>query len=375
MDPVTERRGGAPRWGPVIRRLLIWVAVGVPVILGGLLVVSADARYLVRAGAEEVRILWKRQSIARLVADSSLDPRLRQRLRLVLAARAWAADSLRLNVGETYTTFADVGRDTLLLVLSASRRDKLREYTWTYPVVGVVPYKGFFNPRAARAAAGELEGQGYDVYLRPSGAFSTLGYFSDPLLSTAMDRDTMELVATVIHELAHNTLYVKSQTPFNESFASFVGYRGAEAFFRSRGDTMDAGRAAARWRDERSLDVFFSELARRLDSVYADPLRGQALDRGRTAIFGWARDQLTGPIGQALETYDWRWFARAPLNNAVVIAQRLYRMDLNLFDEVYVQNGANISETIRAIQIRVLTQPDGNPYRALYSRPGVPAEE
>ena len=94
------------------------------------------------------------------------------------------------------------------------------------------------------------------------------------------------------------------------------------------------------------------------------------MERTRVKVFGWARQQLTGAVGQQLETYDWRWFARAQLNNAVVIAQRLYRMNLNLFEEIYVQSNADIAETIRAIQIRVFTQPDQDPYRALYSRPG-----
>jgi len=370
VDLVERRR---PAWGAIVRRLLVAAAIAIPVLLGLVLAVSPDARYLARAGVEEARILLKRRSIARLVADSAVPAQLRQRLRLVLAARAFAADSLHLAVGETYTTYVQVGRDTLLEVLSAARRDRLREYTWEYPIVGVVPYKGFFDAGRARAAQAELDREGYDTYLRPAGAFSTLGYFSDPLFSTAVERDTMELVATVIHELAHNTLYLRSQTPFNESFASFVGYRGAAAFFRSRGDTIDAHRAVARWGDERALDVFYAELARRLDSAYADARTPAEVDSARSTIFGWARDQLTGAVGQNLETYDWRWFARGPLNNAVIIAQRIYRHNLNQFDEIFVQAGGSITEAIRAIQVRVLTQPDQDPYRALYSRPGMPA--
>jgi predicted aminopeptidase len=369
VDTLVER--ARPRWGRLLKRIL---AIALGAAAAGIvfvLLISADARYIARAGIEEARLLLRRRSIDKLITEPTTPAALRQRLALVLAARAFAADSLGLAVGKTYTSYVDVGRDTLLLVLSASRRDKLREVTWTYPIVGIVPYKGFFKASRARSEAQHLEQQGLDVFLRPSGAFSTLGYLSDPLFSTAMSRDTMELVATVIHELAHNTLYVKSQTPFNESFASFVGYRGAEAFFRSRRDTIDAHRAAARWRDERTLDVFYAELARRLDSAYAEPLTSARLDQVRETLFGWAREQFRGPVGQSLETYDWRWFAQAPLNNAVIIAERLYRMDLNLFDEIYLQNNANISETIRAIQIRVFTQPDRDPYRALYSRPGM----
>ena len=372
MDALTER--ARPRWGRLLKRVSMIVVGAAAAGVALMLLISADARYIARAGIEEARLLLRRRAIDKLIADPSTAPALRQRLALVLAARAYAADSLGLAVAKTYTSYVDVGRDTLLLVLSASRKDKLREVTWHYPIVGVVPYKGFFKASRARTEAAELDAQGLDVFLRPSGAFSTLGYLSDPLFSTAMSRDTMELVATVIHELAHNTLYVKSQTPFNESFASFVGYRGAEAFFRARHDTVDAKRAAARWRDERTLDVFYAELARRLDSAYAEPLGGDRLEQVRSSLYGWAHDQFRGAVGQSLETYDWRWFAQAPLNNAVVIAERFYRMNLNLFDEIYLQNNADIAETIRAIQIRVYTQP-GDPYQALYSRPGMKVED
>ena len=371
MDSLGRR---PPNWGRVARRLLLWIVVGVPALLLLALVVSPDARYLGRAGWEEGCILLRRKSIASLVANPKTPAALRQRLELVLAARAYGADSMQLSVGRTYTTYADVKRDTLLLLLSASRRDRLRAYTWTYPIVGAVPYKGFFDFARARITAEDLAQAGYDTYMRRAAAFSTLGYLSDPLLSTAVSRDTMELVATVLHELAHNTLYVKNQTAFDESFASFVGYRGAQAFFRARGDTIDAARAGARWRDERILDVFYSELARRLDSAYASSPDEPAIEQARTTLFRWARAQLAGPVGQSLETYDWRWFATAPLNNAVVIAQRLYRMNLNLFDEIYLQNNADIAETIHAIEVRVFTQPGQDPYQSLYSRPGLPAD-
>src|SRR5215212_572681 len=138
---------------------------------------SDDVRYLTRAGFEETRILKSRQPIGRMARDSAVDPAVRRSLRLVLESRDYAAH-LGLEAKATYTTYADVGRDTLLLVLQAAPRDCICAHTWKYPIVGRIPYKGFFDRAAARREADRFTRQGYDVYLRPSSAFSTLGWFN-----------------------------------------------------------------------------------------------------------------------------------------------------------------------------------------------------
>ena len=154
------------------------------------------------------------------------------------------------------------------LLVSAAYRDTLKPYTWWFPIVGRVPYKGYFDFAAARLAAKNLAADGYDVYVRPSDAFSTLGFFNDPLLNTTLKGDTLSLANTVIHELTHNTFYAAGQAPFNESFAMFVGARGAAAFFRSRGQEAAAAKLDAQWEDDKILARFWARVINSLDSAY-----------------------------------------------------------------------------------------------------------
>jgi predicted aminopeptidase len=326
---------------------------------------SPDVRYVARAAVEEALILAHRRAITRVIADPATDVATRAKLELVLAVRDFAADSLRLAAGKTYTTYSRVRRDTLVLVLSASRYDRLAAYTWTYPVVGRVPYKGFFDREQALDEARRLERTGLDTYLRVSNAFSTLGWFSDPLLSTIVREDSVDLAATVIHEILHNTVWVRGNTAFNESLAEFVGYRGAEAFFRARRDPRNADRAVARWRDEITLSHFYDTLAATLERIYAPGLAGPPLKEQRLRVFGAARSDLSGPVGRMLRTIDGRALAARPLNNAVVMAQRLYLSDLDTFERLLGEDGGNVAKAIADARRRVAEAGMGDPWVAL----------
>lgn len=316
-------------------------------VVGALLLgVTPTGCYVSRAAFEEARILARRQPIDRLVRDSATPAVERDKLALVQAARTFARDSLALDPGESFTRYTRMDRDTLVLVLSAAYRDRLERRTWWFPVVGRFPYKGFFDFDAAHRTADDMRRDGYDVVLGASSAFSTLGWFNDPLLSTTLRLDSVQLVNTVLHEITHTTLFVKNDVVFNESFASYVGGRGAIDFFRALGDSALVRRAERAWVDTKTLGAFWERLHARLDSAFtADSARDDAARARRLAaraqIFADARRELVDVVAPALAFGTREWAERVPLDNAVVLARRVYSSGLAGFE------GSSVRETVQ----------------------------
>jgi predicted aminopeptidase len=328
---------------------ILFVAVGLFVGYGAAWLTSDEVRYLTRAGAEEARILERRRSLDAVIADRRTDPVTRGLLSLVREVRAYA-DTIGLEAGDTYTAYSDVGRDTLLLVLTAAPRDCVCPHTWKYPIVGRVPYKGFFDFKMAARQGAQLQARGFDIHLRPSAAFSTLGWFNDPLLSTSLGRDSLELAATVFHELAHNTLWVRGAASFNESFAQYVGYHSAAAFFRGRGDSVAAQRAADRWSDEQVLGAYYRELISRLETFYASHPDSAGLDSGRAALGRWAAAELAGPVGARLRSFRIGSVPDQPVNNARLIGVLIYRTHLDWFAAWHDQLQGDLRQSIASLR-------------------------
>jgi len=314
------------------------------VVLIILLASACSPMYVIRAGIAEAKILRARRPIPDVILDPATDDRTKTKLTFVVEARNYAIDVFEFDVGRSYTSFSQLESDTLAMVLSAAQKDQLTPKTWWFPIVGTVPYKGYFNDDAAMREQKKLEEDGFDTFLRPTAAFSTLGWFADPLLSTLIRLDEVDLVETVLHELSHNHLFVKGQVRFNESFATFVGRAGAVEFFCNRegggSDTVKCLRAQARWRDHQRFEAFIEGLVEELQVVYQDTaLVYDTKLAERERIFDASLETFATEVQPTFEASTYQSFLLAPLNNATLLTRIRYHHRLQDFQTLMEREG------------------------------------
>ena len=322
--------------------------------------------YFLRAAYEEGRILWRRQPISDFLATPDLHNDTKEKLTTVLAVREYAQNTLKLNVAGSYASYSYVDRPDLSYIVLAAPQTELRPYTWWFLVVGHVPYKGFFSRSEAQAEADRLQQQGYDTTIRISAAFSTLGWFDDPLLSHLLRFDKVALSALVFHELFHNTLYIKGAGAFNESAANFIGHRAAIDFFRQKfGDeSLEYLRAVQLWEEELEFAAFIDQLILNLSGLYRGNIAIEDKLRLREEVFARSKSEWGRRIA-ARPSHRFRGFAQQPLNNAVLMHYGVYLNNLQLFESLYEMEGRNLRRTIAALEQS--TKRGGEPFAALRS--------
>ena len=228
----------------------------------------------------------------------------------------------------------------------------------------------FFDLDDALDEQRRLEEEGFDTWLRPTSAFSTLGWFADPLMSTVLRQDEIGVVQTILHEVSHAHLWVSGHVDFNESFATFVGDAGAAAFFcADSGEipTVRCTRARRRWGDAMKFSVFLDGLVADLERVYGDG----SLDReerlaARERIFAEALDRFADEVQPSLEASTYAGFAATPLNNATLLARMRYYHRLPDFQALLDRHGGDLRSALAEIKAGV--EEAGDPFEVLGER-------
>jgi predicted aminopeptidase len=262
--------------------------------LVALLPLFVSGCYLFRQAQGELGVLMNAQDVGTMLADPAVPDETKEKLRLIADIKAFGESRMNLAPSSNYTTYYDTQGKPITHLVSACRPDRFEPYLWWFPIVGSVPYKGFFDREDALSEARALEEQGYDVSVGEAAAYSTLGWFKDPVLSTMIDYPEEHLVSLILHELTHGTVYLPGGTEFNEGLANFVGWEGALQYERERHGTHSEAydRAVRAFAREERRDDRARELYQRLDAFYRSELPRERKIELRHAIAG-------GPVNNA----------------------------------------------------------------------------
>ena len=266
--------------------------------------------------------------------------------------RRFAMEELGLKKSANYTKYVELDRNYLAAVVSAAVKDSFTPYEWWYPVLGKMPYKGFFDVKDARKEAEKLRRQDLDVWIRGVDAFSALGWFKDPLYSYMRGYPPHRLADLIIHELLHATIYLKNQAQFNEELAEFVGGEGARLYMEKRfgSDSAEYQVMAEGGPDRDTFIAFIRELIAELEAVYQSGIpREEKLARKETIIRS-AQKRFEETYDNRFQGDAYRSFAGLEVNNAYLELYRLYHADENYFEDLYRRSGLSLAGFIAAVK-------------------------
>ena len=319
-----------------------------------LLLLSSPGCYYLHLAEGQTRLLWRSRSVDDVRADPATSDALRRRFDLVDAVRDFARE-LGLDVGGQYTSYVAWPGDRIVTTVVAARPGETEAAGFRFPLVGRLPYKGFFDASLAEREAAALASEGMDTCLVPVRAYSTLGWLDDPLTEPMLGYDDLELVETLIHEFVHATVHLPSAADFNESVASFIGQEGAVRFLATRGLEGDERSAEVlaqeqrdRNRDARAIATALLGFQSRVADLYAAEPGPAERERRRQVLERQARGQLAAlPLAtrNASELAE-----HARLGDACLSLRGTYAAELPRHAEVFGALGGDLTAFVARLR-------------------------
>jgi len=339
------------------RVILISTAIAA-VALISIAALSNGCCYITKQGANLIARQSRTVSIDKMLRDGGgkggkgVTSETRDFLLRVGDIRSFAMDTLGLRRNNNYKKYLLVDRDYAVDVVTASKDDAFVPYKWWFPVVGSITYKGFFDKKDAEREVRRIKNKGnYDIYMGRADAFSTLGFFSDPVYSFMVNYSVYDLASLIIHEQTHATVYVRNQTQLNEEIATFVGDLGGLLYVERRfGTESEEYRAAVLSKEDYATYIdLMRSLHGELTALYGgDSGRGYKLSE-KERIFADFRGRVSSRYDSLFRTPRYAGLKEAKLNNAVIAARMTYNMDMALYYELYESEGGDLAAVIRKL--------------------------
>ncbi len=320
-----------------------------PVLLLCLLLLGSGCRlsYLFHVAKGQIELLNGAVPIEEALDKEPFNQDQRNKLLLVAQIKSFGEKDLGLKKTNNYeTVYPHPGRNPIYMI-SASKKDRFLLQTWWFPIVGDLPYLGFFDLKEARAEQARLLHEDLDVFVGRAGAYSTLGWFQDPVTMNLIDGTTFQLVNTLLHEMTHATLYVNGQGAFNEGLAVLVGKMGAVQFFEKTFGPADPFTEQARnaVEDERLFSLFLNEFMAALEEVYTLRVDDEKKMGLRREVFAAYHGKFEA-LKKNFKTRQFVHFGEMPANNAYLMTVALYHRHFELFEAVLKKEKGSIRKTI-----------------------------
>ena len=304
--------------------------------------------YYAQSVSGQLDILIRRQPITRLLQDDTQPSQLRDKLETVLRIRQFASVVLELPDNGSYTSYVQLERPYVVWNVFAAPEFSLQPREWCFPVAGCVRYRGYFRENAARDYASGLAAAGYDTYVGGSAAYSTLGWFDDPVFSSLIGFSNARLAGVIFHELAHQRLYIEDDTAFNEGFAVTVELEGVAAWLRLKADVAESAEYAIYLARQEDFVALVQGTRKQLQTLYESDATPGEKRRGKARLFADMRSAY-GLLKDSWGGYDGydAWFADG-LNNAKLAAVSTYRDYVPWFRLLFRQTGGDFAAFYRA---------------------------